>query len=120
MLSLKQSLKDIASKITTYDARAYIADIGSAYIKLSNGLIIQWGQQGSFSSGYQTITLPVTMKDTSYKIFLQPVYVSTYPTWTASSQIISTSAFHIYGRTLANGTISSGFTCNWLVIGNYQ
>ena len=59
------SATDSSTKVAT---TAWVSKSQNGYVKLGNGIIIQWGRNTVTSSGGQTITLPTAFTNSNYKV----------------------------------------------------
>jgi hypothetical protein len=86
-----------------------ISKAANGYVKLGNGIIIQWGSLTTSTNTSYTITLPVAFSNTSYKVFLSQIHTGSnfYANYNVYS-IDSSSSFKIIGQSE---------TTQWLTIG---
>lgn len=110
----------LQSTLGTSAIKLVVQNFGqNGYVKFSNGLLMQWGY--SSSSGIKkSITLPLSFKNTNYKVV--PVMRRTEQSTTNLTCDIyskSVSSFVMYGLYHAtdvnNGASTSGF--DWIAIG---
>lgn len=95
------------SKIET----SSIKKAASGYVKLSNGLIVQWGKTSADMNKSYTLTFPTAFTTTNYSI--------TANTLTSGSELF---AYGIYTKTTTSVVIksqggSASSPCNWIAIG---
>ncbi len=61
--------------------------LGNKYLKLENGLVIQWGETVSGDNNYATINFEVPFINTDYSLTASPQYLNTsYITFETSCQ----------------------------------
>ena len=104
-------------------------DIGSNtnghYIKFSNGELIMYGTATNGSSGYATVTFPITLTSSTSNtlIFCSKIYASgstVLNNYYATPQINNSTTGYIYLKDSNNNNITSSEKISWLVIGKWK
>lgn len=99
-----------------------IPDSGAGYYKSPDGTLIQWGQVGNASNGYEII-LPVSFVDTSFNAFTSywsasadSMRVSIAPSASAVNKI----AINIYTAGTPTPYTGNSVYFRWLAIGRWK
>jgi hypothetical protein len=92
----------------------------TGYVKLTNGLLLQWGQYTTLTSpeGTITITFPLAFPAACFTFVCSPVvdtYTSTTDSWLIQTGAASTTSATIRVASSAN---SAQLKANWFAIGN--
>lgn len=113
MTDIQQMLAELNSKLSF--------ELGNKYLKLENGLAIQWGDVVSGENNYATINFEVPFIDKDYSLIASPQYLNNQNiTFEVSCQKISNKNAYLYTR-ISNGT--SGIHpahVNWIAIGKWK
>ena len=104
---------DVANSIVTTTG---ISKASNGYVKLGNGMIIQWGSASAAPySGSSTITLPLAMNNTNYSVVVSPV--DSTDNYLRSVFVRSKTTTNFVARGAFNGTGAATVTFNFVVIG---
>lgn len=104
---------DVINSIVTTTG---INKVTNGYVRLGNGMIIQWGSASAAPySGSSTITLPLAMNNTNYSIVVSPV--DSTDNYLRSVFVRSKTTTNFVARGSFNGTSAATVTFNFVVIG---
>ena len=112
----------LAGKEDTIDIGA---NANGKYIKFPNGTLIMYGTAVNGSSGYSTVTFPVTLTSSTSDtlMYCTKVYKSgstLLSNYFATPQVNNTTSGYIYLRDASNTAITSSDSIAWLVIGKWK
>ena len=101
------------------------ANANGHYIKFPDGTLIMYGKVTNSSSGYATVTFPVTLTSSANDTLMlcSKLYESgstTLINYYATLQVNSASNAYIYLRDSSNNNITSSEKISWLVIGKWK